>query len=45
MLGIYWGYIRVIFGLHWDNGKYAGNYYLGFRVSGLVIQGLCAGGS
>ena len=24
----------VILGLHWDNGKENGNYYLGFRLQG-----------
>ena len=24
---IYWGNIRVIVGLYWDNGKENGNYY------------------
>ena len=28
ILGLY----GVILGLYWDNGKYTGNYYLGFRV-------------
>ena len=29
-MGLYWGYIRDILGLCWDNGKQNGNYYLGF---------------
>ena len=28
----------VILGLHWDNGKENGNYYLGFRVQGPMIS-------
>ena len=24
-------------GLYWDNGKEKGNYYLGFRVLGIVL--------
>ena len=31
-MGLYWGYIGVILGLYWDNGKENGNYY----VSGTV---------
>ena len=27
--------MRVILGLFWDNGKQNGNYFLGFRVSGI----------
>ena len=30
--GPFKGVNRVILGLFWDNGKEAGNYYLGFRV-------------
>ena len=26
------GYVGIIWGLYWDNGKENGNYYLGFRV-------------
>ena len=29
----YWGYIRVILGVYWDNGKENGSYYIGLRVS------------
>ena len=29
----YIGYIVVIWGLYWDNGKENANYYLGFRGS------------
>ena len=39
MLGLDWGYVGVILGLHWDNGKYNGNYYhLGLRVWGLGFR-------
>ena len=36
---ILWGYIGIIFGyfgLHRENGKENGNYYLGFRVGTLM---------
>ena len=33
-------YIGYILPLYWDNGKLNGNYYLGFRVSGLGFRGL-----
>ena len=26
------GYIKIMQGIYWDNGKENGNYYLGFRV-------------
>ena len=32
ILGLYRDFIRVMWGLYWDNGKENGNYYLGFRV-------------
>ena len=28
LLGLYKGYIGVIQGLYWDNGKESGNYYI-----------------
>ena len=28
------GFIGVMYGLYWDDGKDNGNYYLGFRVLG-----------
>ena len=31
------GYIGHILGFFWDNGKYNGNYYLGFRVKGSEV--------
>ena len=31
-IGVYEGYIGIILGLHRDNGKENGSYYLGFRV-------------
>ena len=36
--GIYRDYIGVILGLYGDNGKENGNYYVGFRVSGLGFR-------
>ena len=41
ILGLIWVHIMlglygVILGCYWDNGKENGNYYLGFRVQGLV---------
>ena len=30
--GVYWGNIRVILGVYWDNGKENGHDYVGFRV-------------
>ena len=35
LYGLDLGYIGAIVRLYWDNGKYDGNYYLGFRVVGL----------
>ena len=33
------GYLGLILGLYWDNGKENGNYYLGFRVLDLLCLG------
>ena len=30
------GIMGIYGGLYWDDGKYNGNYYLGFRVLGFV---------
>ena len=38
VLGLYWGYIRAILGLYWDNGKENGNGYLGFRLRDWLLQ-------
>ena len=29
---VYWGYIRVILGVHKDDGKEKESYYVGFSV-------------
>ena len=36
---------RVIMGLHWDHGKYSGNYYLGlyWDYVGFKLQGFGVG--
>ena len=36
---MFWGCIRVILGLYWDNGKQTGNYYLGSRDAGRNPKG------
>ena len=32
MQGLCRGYVGVVFGLYWENGKENGKYHLGFRV-------------
>ena len=34
----HWDNIRARLGLHWENGKDNGNYYVGFRVQGLIQE-------
>ena len=44
LLGLNWGYVEVIVGLYWGNGKENGNYYLGLRglrgLRGLGFRGV-----
>ena len=42
LLGLYQGYIRVILGLYWDDGKQNGTSYLGFRVFDCAIVAIAA---
>ena len=37
-MGAHWGSIRVVLGLYWDNGRYNGNYYLGFMFSEFRVR-------
>ena len=43
-LGINWGYRGVVLGIHGDNGKENGKYYLGAGLGSLRILRVKAGG-